>query len=207
MLLRILTILAGLIALVSVLACGEATPLSPAQATQEAVVEQTKTWESTRDKIHKGWDEEERIDGDHCLLADDDVHPAFPLAALIKGEIQHPETFDAVLGKDDQDETFPDLFIDALDGSDVRKFDIPMSEWDIENVKAGGKFTPLTNPAMIPYKYDGIWTDRPKHYAKLDFTTESDPNNPLSRYQYWTAHAFIDHWTCEVKLLDIVPNT
>lgn len=187
--------------LLALLACG--AQASPAQQTADAVAEQTKTWESTRDKAHRGHDEEERIAGDHCLLADDEIHPAFPLAELIKAEIANPDTFHAVLGKDDQDETFPALFLYRLDGSDVKKFDIPMSEIDIENIKAGGRITPLTHRVRVPAKYSGVWTDRPKHYAEFDFRTE----NSQSMYEYWKAYAFVDHWTCEVRLLDIVPNT
>ena len=198
---------AAIVVLMVLVACGQSAPVSPEMATMEAVVEQTKEWEKSRDAIHKGWDEEERIRGKHCEEADDDVHPSYSLAELIKAEIENPETFHTGLGKDDQKESFPALFIDALDGSDVKRFDIPMSEWDIENIKAGGKLTPLTYRAFFPDEYNGMWTDRPRHYTEFDFRTESDPDNPLSRYQYWTAHAFVDHWTCEVKLLNIVPNT
>ena len=199
---KVLSIAVVSIALLALVACGDSAPASPEQATQEAAVEQTKTWEKAKDKAHDGWDEDERIKGKHCLLADDDVHPAFPLADLIKAEIENPETFDAVLGKDDQKETFPALFLYYLDGSDVSKFDVPMSEEDIENIKAGGKISPLTHRVSVPAQYQGIWKDRPKHYAEFDFTTESN-----SMYQYWTAHVFVDHWTCEPMLLDIVPNT
>ena len=208
MLYRTIAILAGIIALLFTVACGESAPLSPEQATKEAAVEQTKTWEKARDKAHSGWDEDERIAGDHCENADDDIHPDFPLAELIKAEIEHPETFHVTgLGKDGQKESFPALSVYRLDGSDVRKFEIPLSEFDKENIKAGGRITALTQRTDFPAKYSGIWTDRPKHYGEFDFRTESDPDDPLSRYLYWTAHIFVDHWTCGVKLLDIVPNT
>lgn len=201
---RLILILAGLLAVLALVACGEMTP---AQQTESAIAEQTKTWEKAKDKAHSGWDEDERIDGEHCENADDDVHPAFQLAEMIKAEIEHSETFDAVLGKKDAERAIPNFSVRSLGGSDIRKFDIQMSEFDIENIKAGGRFTPLMNDGFIPSEHSGVWTDRPKHYGEFDFRTESNPDDPLSRYQYWTAQVFIDHWTCEVKLLDIVPNT
>ena len=198
----LLTAITAITLLFTAIACGESAPLSPEHATMEAAVEQTKEWEKARDKAHDGWDEDERIAGEHCEDADDDIHPDFPLAELIKAEVENPETFHAVLGKDGQKESFPALKVYRLDGSDVKKFDIPLSEYDIENIKAGGQITALTQRTDIPSKYSGIWNDRPKHYAKFDFRTEAE-----GLYQYWTAHVFVDHWTCAVKLLDIVPNT
>ena len=202
---RLTFCIAGLIALLAVTACGEATPVSPEQATRDAVVEQTKTWEKARDKIHRGWDEEERIRGKHCFLAGDDIHPSFKLAELAKAEIEHPETFYAKLGKDVTDERPRYFFMDSLDGKDVKRFDIPISEEDIENIKHGAKLiTPYTYEVRVTPEHEGVWTDRPKHYARLDFRTDSDPDDRLSRYLFFRAYAFVDHWTCDVKLVELV---
>ena len=86
----------AMVVLLLALACGE---VSPAQQTEDAYREQTKEWEKARDKAQDGWNEEELISGEHCKKADDDIHPTFQIAELVKAEIEHPETFEARLGK------------------------------------------------------------------------------------------------------------
>ena len=202
MLVKVILVVAVFLVMI---ACGASEPVSPEQAAREAVAEQTKTWEKTRDSIHEGWDEEERISGEHCEYADDEYHPSFQLAELVKAQLEYPDTFDAKLGKKGQEGRSRDFFMYSLDGEDVRKFDIPMSEFDIENIRYGGKLTPLTHSVPIPSEYDGIWADRPKHYATLTYRVEFEPDKQYSPYSFLRADAFVDHWNCSVKLLGIAP--
>ena len=191
--------------LLTLVACG--AEASPAQQTIDAVAEQTKVWEDTRDKAHRGFDEEERIDGEHCLFADDDIHPSYQLAELVKAEVENPETFKAELGKKAQEDFDKrDFWMYPLSGRDVKQFDIPLSEDQIEAIKLGQtKFSPINHPEYLG-KYRNIWTDRPRHAAELDFQVETDPDNKFSPYAFYTARGFVDHWTCEVKLVDIEQN-
>ena len=191
----------ALVILLTLVACGEA---SPVQQTEDAYREQTKQVEQVtkeveklRDKLHKGWDEDELIRGDHCEEAEDKEYNAgFQLLELVRAEVDNPK---ANLSEDDFKYRTQSIDVMHLTGADIRKFDIQMSESDVENIKAGGRMTPLRVQADFAddSQFKDIWTDRPKHEAKLDFWTESDG------YRHYTALGFVDHWTCEAKLLKI----
>ncbi len=191
-------------ALLTFAACG--APASPEQQTVEAVAEQTKTWEKAKDKARGGWGEEELISGEHCKYIDDDVHPSYQMAEQIKAEIEHPETFEATLGKKAQEDFDHDFFVYSLSGADVKKFDIPLSEQQIRDIKFGATvFNPLNKESRfgLQSEYPDVWADRPRHEARLDFYVDSDPDQRFSRYAFYRAFGFVDHWTCEAKLLRI----
>ena len=182
--------------LMVLVACGESAPPDP-----------TKQWEKARDKAHDGWDEEERIEGDHCLFAEDDISPSYQLAEQVKAEIEHPETFDAPLGKEAYEESIRNFWVYSLSGREVREFDIPMSEGQIENIKLGGQiYNPLNNIDNVSFylpEYSNEWIDRPRHLTELNFKVETDQDNPLSLYAFYTAFGLVDHWTCETRLMKI----
>ena len=182
MLRKMIVVMAGLLAIL-VVACGEA---SPAQQTEDAYREQTKAVENIQD----GFDEDALIGGRHCT----EYGFGEQFIELVKSEVGDPADFKFIT-----DRLFDGYQIERLDAQEIIDHDIPISEEDAENERLGGKLHPRNTEMRVklyPDKFANIWDDRARHYAFMLFTTD---NKRLR------ANAFVDHQTCEVQLLEVIP--
>ena len=87
-----------------------------------------------------------------------------------------------------------------LPAKDILDFGVAIPESDLDEEKFGGKFY-AHNPEFnfsamrkLNPHYAETWADRPKHDSNIRFRTESG---------VYRADGFVDHWTCQVRLLDI----
>ena len=162
-------------ALLTFAAC--VAPASPKQQTAEAVAEQTKVVEG----LQKGYDADALINGRHCK----DAGSSDDFLGLIRAEHGDDAKWDTSgLGG---------FLVQKVPAKDIRRFDIEIPEQYVN--EPGGMLSPQNekyNRSALTWKYPGVWNDRPKHDVYMAFWAGGT---------LFTARGYLDHWTCEAKLL------